>query len=212
METLPKTLRQFLPESEGGQGVEVPPGSLFLLAYNPQPATEREVACLDECAKLVARIPKTIYQAVCVPDGGCKADNLNAALAFLARKSEFYRPSIICFMDADTQFTKQNCLLNGLDEFRQQTSGEEDATTSSMRIAGVGCVCMDIDAQGGSVFVALEHMDQKFQFYGYACLLGYGWVNGTGMFLRTELALAYGFDRRCLNEDNDLGLRLAANG
>ena len=35
VETLPETLRQFVPKEDGGEGILVPPGTLILVVFNP---------------------------------------------------------------------------------------------------------------------------------------------------------------------------------
>jgi len=64
----------------------------------------------------------------------------------------------------------------------------------------------------GSFLVAAEFQLKHFLNIGYGHLLGTGWMTGAFLLLRTEHALKYGFDRHCLNEDNDMLVRMAADG
>ncbi|CAK0828927.1 unnamed protein product [Prorocentrum cordatum] len=198
-DTLPATLSQFLPTEDGGQGVRIPKGSLILLAYNPRP-NQAEQACLKECARIAAMIPGTSFQALNVPDGKCKADVVNAALAFLAAKPTSSQPGMICFMDADIILKHKDGLISGI---RQLQVGHPKVSALS---------ATRINIHTGSFLVAAEFQLKQFLNTGYGCLLGTGWMTGALLIMRTELALKYGFDSHCLVEDNDMLVRMAADG
>jgi len=172
---------------------------MILLTYNPRP-NRAEQACLDECARIAAMVPQAVYQAVNVPDAKCKTDGVNAALAFLASKPRASQPELICFMDADIIFKQEDALANGI---QQLHAGEGKISAVSVGRTSI---------HTGSFLVAAEAQLKHFLNIAYGYLLGTGWMTGAFLLMRFELALKYGFDRHCLNEDNDMLVRMAADG
>uniref|UniRef100_A0A7S0F9S1 Glycosyltransferase 2-like domain-containing protein n=1 Tax=Pyrodinium bahamense TaxID=73915 RepID=A0A7S0F9S1_9DINO len=198
-ETLPRTLRQFLPVEDGGNGVELPPKTLILLTYNPTPTPEQQEV-LDECAQLAERIPGASFAALLVPRSDCKAHNVNAGFAYLARMSPENRPDVVCVMDADIDVAEQNTVLLGCERLRQAEPS-----------VAVVSVCTKVSI--GSWLVAAEYaMKDIIMTKGYGSLISTGWLTGNFVFLRCHIALSYGFDEKCLVEDNDLMMRLLGDG
>jgi len=198
-ETLPHTLSQFLPIGEGGRGVRLPPRTVILLTYNPRPTNDKELARLQNCARIISRVPHATFEAICVPNGKCKTDVISAALAYIAGKREVEIPETLCFMDADTRVEGRNGYIGGVQRLKQ----------APRSTAAIGPAHISVNTV--NFVVACEFQQKMFMVLGYMAEVE-GWMTGCCYFIRTQLALAYGVDKRCLVEDNDLLVRLAADG
>lgn len=197
-ETLQTTLRQFLPEESGGRGIRVPPGTIVMVTYNPVPTPEG-TEVLEECAQIGAAIPGASYVAVNVPGAKCKADGVNAALAYLASLPEESVPEIICFMDADIAVAS----VEGVILAHQSLRG------APRTVVGVSCIT---GVHIGSWMVAVEYQFKDIILHqAYSAFLGTGWTTGNFLFLRSSEAFAFGFDTECLAEDHALMMVLAAS-
>lgn len=198
-ETLPRTLQQFLPVEEGGKGVRLPPKTLILLTYNPSPTVE-EKQVLDDCAQLAQQIKGVTFASLLVPDSHTKAHNVNAGFAYLAQLPPLQRPDVVCVMDADIDVEKEDTVVSGFE--RLQRADPSIAVVS---------VCTKVSV--GSWLVAAEYaMKDIIMTQGYGSLISTGWLTGNFVFLRSQIAFSYGFDEKCLVEDNDLMFRLLSDG
>lgn len=201
--TLPETLRQFLPEEEGGRGIRLPEGTLIVISYNPGPVNRQESQCLEHCEAIGSKIPGATYISVCIPDATCKADNLNGALSFLAKQHEHQpelRPQVVCLMDADVQFQDKYSVELGMSSL-QDSPPEVAVVTGRQGISQ------------GHWLVAIEFQVKNVVILGRGTFLGCGgWLTGMCAFVRFNALADNAFDRRCLTEDNDFMMRLAAAG
>jgi len=199
IETLPRALMQFLPEHQGGNGIRLPQGALIVVVYNPGPENECERNCLNQCQMIGSAVPGASYVSVCSPDAACKADNLNDAFVFLKEQSE-HVSEFVCMMDADVRFQHPYSVELAILSLRD--SGPEVAVVTGRQII-----------EKGHWLVAAEYQAKNIVSLGRGVFLGCGgWLTGSCIFQRYDVAATHTWDRECLTEDNDMMMRLAAEG